>query len=279
MKDVIAFGEVLWDVIEGVPNIGGAPFNFAAHARRCGMSTALISAIGPDDLGRRAREMIRREGVDDSCVFVSELPTGTVEVKLDKGMPVYEIKKPVAWDRIVIPDEEALPVTPRVFYHGTLAARDEVSYNTLESLLTRYAQSLVFYDVNLRQDFWSEDVVRHLLGGTDILKLNEDEVVQLGFSVAGLFDEFPRLKMVVVTRGADGCDVSVRGSETYHSDAIPAGPVVDTVGAGDAFSAAFIAEILRGRSPREAAEAGNRRGGWVASKAGAIPDCRGWLAR
>lgn len=279
MKDVIAFGEVLWDVIEGVPNIGGAPFNFAAHARRCGMSTALISAIGPDDLGRRAREMIRREGVDDSCVFVSELPTGTVEVKLDKGMPAYEIKKPVAWDRIVIPDEEALPVTPRVFYHGTLAARDEVSYKTLESLLTRYAQSLVFYDVNLRQDFWSEDVVRHLLGGTDILKLNEDEVVQLGFSVAGLFDEFPRLKMVAVTRGADGCDVSVRGSETYHSDAIPTGPVVDTVGAGDAFSAAFIAEILRGRSPREAAEAGNRRGGWVASKAGAIPDCRGWLAR
>lgn len=269
--DIIAFGEVLWDIIEGIPNLGGAPLNFAAHARRCGMNAAIVSAIGRDELGVRTRDRIREERVADECLFESDLPTGTVKVTLRNGLPSYDICAPVAWDRIEFPAGRIPPPVPRAFYYGTLAARDAVSRATLHTLLGAYQESLTFYDVNLRQDYWSGTEVRDLARAATVLKLNDEEIEKLGFTVDGLFRDFPRLKMVIVTKGPEGCEVSVRNEGTFQSPAYDAGPVVDTVGAGDAFSAAFVSALLSGRSPREAAEAGNRRGGWVAARAGAIP--------
>lgn len=270
-RDIIAFGEVLWDIIDGVPNLGGAPLNFAAHARRCGMETAIVSAVGRDELGERTRERIRAERVGDECLFESELPTGTVNVTLKDGLPAYDICAPVAWDRIEFPEGRFPPPLPRAFYYGTLAARDGVSRGTLHRLLETYQGALTFYDVNLRQDYWNATEVRDLMRAATILKLNDEEIVKLGFTVDGLFRDFGRLRMVVVTKGPDGCEVSVRGEGSFVSPAHDAGPVVDTVGAGDAFSAAFVAALLNGKSVREAAESGNRRGGWVAAHAGAIP--------
>lgn len=272
MMDVLAFGEVLWDVIEGIPRIGGAPFNFAAHAARLGLRTGIVSAVGADELGWDARTFVRKLEVSDAYLFRHPtLATGTVLVTLADGIPSYEIKRPVAWDEITFPEGRPLPEPPRAFYFGTLAQRSPVSARTLERLMAAYAESLVFFDVNLRQDFWNRGTIDACLAGTDILKINDEERAALGFTAEDLFVRHPRLKMVVETRGKDGCLVSVRGEAPFASPAISAGPVVDTVGAGDSFSAAFVTALLQGRSPREAAEAGNRLAGWVASKPGAIP--------
>ena len=277
--DVVAFGEILWDVIDGVPHIGGAPFNFAAHAARCGLKSSIVSAVGNDDLGHRALVEAERLGVDVSMVGVHpNLPTGTVNVTLADGMPSYEIVRPVAWDEITgrltsVPTADAQErVPPRAFYFGTLAQRSSVSASTLGSLLDTYASSLVFFDVNLRQDYWSVELVEKGLAFTDILKVNDDEMRTLGFVPESLFAHFPRLKTVVETRGAAGCRVTSRDGEAFDSPAISDGPVVDTIGAGDSFSAAFLAAVLRGESLASAAESGNRLAGKVAARAGAIPE-------
>ena len=298
--DVVAFGEILWDVIDGVPHIGGAPFNFAAHAARCGLKSAIVSAVGDDGLGRRARTEAERLGVDVSMVGVHpNLPTGTVNVTLADGIPSYEIVRPVAWDEITgdaaawghaaLPCNDgghaALPCNdgragsplpavdvPRAFYFGTLAQRSPVSAATLGSLLDACASSLVFFDVNLRQDYWSVELVEKGLAHTDILKVTDEEMRTLGFAPESLFARFPRLKTVVETRGAAGCRVISRSGEAFDSPAISDGPVVDTVGAGDSFSAAFLAAVLHGESLASAAEAGNRLAGKVAARAGAIPE-------
>lgn len=270
MKDIIAFGEVLWDVIDGEPNIGGAPFNFAAQASRCGMQTALVSALGCDELGRRARETIRRERVDDTCVFDTALPTGTVDVSIVNGMPSYRINSPVAWDRIAFPDGIGLPEKPKALYFGTLASRDPVSATTLRRMLEAYAGVFAFFDVNLRQGFWSRETVMELASRATVIKMNDEELQVLGVSPEEMLVRFPLLRAIVVTCGGDGCDVIVRGEPEFHSSAIVSGGIVDTVGAGDAFSAAFLSTMLLGKSWHEAAEAGNRLGGIVVTQKGAL---------
>lgn len=270
--DIVAYGEILWDVIGGVPHIGGAPFNFSAHAARCGLKSAIVSAVGDDELGRRALEAASGFGVDTSGVFVHpNLPTGTVNVTLAGGIPSYEIVRPAAWDEIEF-HEIGGKEGPRAFYFGTLAQRSPVSAATLERMLGAYGSALVFFDVNLRQDFWSVEIVEKGLVHTDILKVNDEEMRRLGFAPELLFARFPRLETVVETRGAAGCRVTSRTGEAFDSPAIEDGPVVDTIGAGDSFSAAFLAAVLRGESLVAAAEAGNRLAGKVASRAGAIPN-------
>ena len=276
--DIVAFGEILWDVIDGVPHLGGAPFNFAVHAARCGLKSAIVSAVGDDELGRRALEAASGFGVDTSGVSVHpNLPTGTVNVTLADGIPSYEIVRPVAWDEITFQgigrkERKDREEYPRAFYFGTLAQRSPVSAATLERMLGAYGSALVFFDVNLRQDFWSVEIVEKGLAHTDILKVNDEEMRRLGCAPERLFVRFPRLKTVVETRGAAGCRVTSRTGEAFDSPAIADGPVVDTIGAGDSFSAAFLAAILRGEGLAAAAEAGNRLAGKVAARAGAIPD-------
>ena len=271
MTDVMAFGEILWDIIDGVPHIGGAPFNFAAHVAQCGLTSSIVSAVGNDDLGRRAKEHVAALGVDGAFVSVHpSLPTGTVNVTLTNGIPSYEIVKPVAWDEIRA--DVALLPPPRAFYFGSLAQRSSVSSETLARLLEAFSPSLVFFDVNLRQKFWSKKLIEECLGRTDILKVNDEERATLGLSAERLFASYPRLKTFIETRGAEGCAVWSREGEAFTSPAIPDGPVVDTVGAGDSFSAAFLAAVLDGKDLRTAAEEGNRRAGKVAARSGAIPE-------
>ena len=270
--DVLAFGEVLWDVIEGVPHIGGAPFNFAAHAVKCGCSAALVSAVGNDDLGNRAREAVARQGVDGRFVRVHpNLPTGTVNVTLKDGIPSYEIVRPVAWDGIATDGVGPLSA-PRAFYFGTLAQRSPVSARTLEMLLDRVSDALVFFDVNLRQNYWSAELVEKGIGRSNVLKVNDEEMARLKLNSKDLFERHPRLEVVIETRGAAGCAVWSREGESVVSPAVPDGPVVDTVGAGDSFSAAFLSALLGGKTLEEAAVAGNIRAGRVAARAGAIPE-------
>lgn len=272
MLDVISFGEILWDVIEGVPHIGGAPFNFAAHVAKCGLKSALVSSVGDDSLGRRAMSEVARFGVDDRFVsFHPTLPTGTVNVYLKDGSPAYDIVKPVAWDEITIERVANQPV-PRAFYFGSLVRRSPVSSKTLDLLLRMFTGSIVFYDVNLRQDFWHKEKIEKDIGCSDVLKVNDEEMSRLGFIPKRLFESNPRLKVVIETCGKDGCLVWSREGCKLTSPAIPDGPIVDTVGAGDSFSAAFLSAILSGKTLAEAAIDGNVRAGKVASRAGAIPE-------
>ena len=271
MADVLAFGEVLWDVINGVPHIGGAPLNFAAHAAKCRLSASVVSSVGNDELGQRAREVVKTLGVDDSLMQTNPvLPTGTVKVTVKQGIPSYEIIQPVAWDEIRV-DLEGLPL-PRALYFGTLAQRSAMSAETLTRLLGAFPSSLAFFDVNLRQNFWTKELVAKCLACTDILKVNDEEMVALGLNVSDLFETYPRLGTVIETRGAKGCAVWDRNGDFLEQPAISDGPVVDTVGAGDAFSAAFLAAVLNGKTLREAAEDGSVRAGRVAARAGAIPE-------
>lgn len=271
MVDVLPFGEVLWDVINGVPHIGGAPLNFAAHVTKCGLSASVVSSVGNDELGRRAREIVRTLGVDDSLMQTHPvLPTGTVAVTVERGIPSYEIIRPVAWDEIRV-DWEELPL-PRAFYFGTLAQRSAVSAETLARLLGAFPSTLAFFDVNLRQNFWTKELVLKCLGCTDILKVNDEEMAALGLNARDLFATYPRLGTVIETRGAKGCAVWDRNGAYFEQSAISDGPVVDTVGAGDAFSAAFLAAVLNGKTLRESAAEGSLRAGRVAARAGAIPD-------
>jgi len=283
VSDVLAFGELLWDVIDGVPYIGGAAFNFAAHLRLCGVSSSLVSHVGTDELGIRARREVESLHVDASFITDDPVhPTGTVVATLQNGIPSYDIKTDVAWDFIQIPNGIPLPDSPRAFYFGTLAQRGEVSRDTLFRLLRAYPGIEVFFDVNLRQSFWNESVIRESLPFATFVKLNDEESDKLSTILNGrhlgvrefaafLLHEYPQLKAVITTLGADGCLVSEASGRQFQSPATPDKPV-DTVGAGDAFSAAFIAAWLSGASAEEAARAGNIRGGLVASLPGAIPE-------
>ena len=288
MLDLVAFGEILWDVIDGEAHIGGAPFNLAAHAVRCGLRAAAVSCVGDDELGRAALGVMARLGVDGRWTGVDRIhPTGTVTVTLAAGQPNYTIHEGVAWDFVQLSEEafQALASErPRAFCFGTLAQRSEVSRQTLGRLLELFAFAEVFYDVNLRQAFWSGALVEEGLARATLVKVNDDEARVLGgllFDGACGPEAFARAvlerhpaRAVIVTLGADGCLVCERGKDAVRCPGINVA-VADTVGAGDAFSAAFLSAWLKGASAAEAAQAGNRRGAWVASQRGAVPEEEG----
>ena len=251
MVDVVAFSEVLWDVIDGETHIGGAPFNLAAHAVRCGLKSAAVSCVGDDALGRAALDEMRRLHVDARWTSVDAgHPTGTVPVTLAGGQPSYAIHEEVAWDHICVSEAQARALAaerPRVFCFGTLAQRSRESRETLARLLDRFAFTEVFYDVNLRQRYWSGERVEAGLARATLVKVNDDEARILGdllFGGAREPEAFGRAvlarhpaRAVVVTLGAAGCLVCERGREPVRCPGITV-DVVDAVGAGDAFSAA-----------------------------------------
>ncbi len=286
MIDVAAFGEILWDMIEGKPHIGGAPFNLAAHAVRCGLRAAAVSRVGNDPLGKSALAEMDRLDVDRRWTGVDpDRPTGTVTVTLSAGQPSYTIHEGVAWDFIRLPAGSLAALAaqkPRAVCFGTLAQRGEVSRRTLGQVLDAFANAELFYDVNLRQSFWSGPRVEAGLGRATLVKVNGDEARVLGGLLFGgalepggfiraVLDRYPGVRAVIVTLGAEGCVVRRRGEGPVRCPGVKV-KVVDTVGAGDAFSAAFLAAWLNGASATAAAEAGNRRGAWVASRPGAVPD-------
>jgi fructokinase len=286
MLDLIAFGEILWDVIDGEAHIGGAPFNLAAHAVRCGLSAATVSRVGDDALGHAALEAMARARVDARWTALDPAhATGTVSVTLHGGQPSYTIHEGVAWDFIELREADLrrlLAERPRVFCFGTLAQRSERSHATLVTLLDAFRDTAAFYDVNLRQSFWSAGLVEAGLARASIVKVNADEARVLGQLLfngactptafgAAVLRSNPAARVVLVTLGADGCAVCERGHEAVQCPCERI-EVVDTVGAGDAFSAAFLAAWMNGATAREAAAAGNARGAWVASRRGAVPE-------
>jgi fructokinase len=287
-KTIVGLGELLWDMLPAGPQLGGAVSNFAVMAARLGNKGAIATRIGTDPLGREAMALLKTTPVDTAYIQEDfSRVTGTVTVTLEEGQPQYTIHEPVAWDFLELtPHWLALAEQADAVCFGTLAQRSPASRRTIESFLHETRPECVrVFDVNLRAPFFSSEIVEQSLELATIFKLNADEMPQvlsvLGFpDEAGtspefllngarqIIDQFP-VKLVAITLGSQGSLLITRNQVDRH----PGYPtkVVDTVGAGDAFTAALTHYYLCGAPLAQLNAAGNRWGGWMASHAGGMP--------
>lgn len=286
---VLGIGELLWDVLPDGPRLGGAPANFTVMAGRLGNHAAILSRIGRDDLGREAIRLLDPLPADTSVLQIDPIhETGRVTVSLNAGQAEYTIHQPVAWDSMELSDEWIkLAERADALCFGSLAQRSVESRQTIQTLAAQSPSRCVrIFDVNLRAPFYSSEVVQESLELATVVKMNDAEVplvlALLGMPVeengasanlrAGgerLLVEFPTLEMVAITRGGNG-SLLVKRDEWHEHSGFPV-KVKDTIGAGDAFTAAMAHYLLRGADLPVLNEAGNRWGSWVASQAGAMP--------
>lgn len=280
---VVGMGEALWDVLPEGKKIGGAPANFAYHVSQFGLPSWVVSAIGDDSFGREIVENFTSKGLNQLIAEVP-YPTGTVQVEIDPaGIPQYEIKENVAWDNIPYTARlEALAEKTKAVCFGSLAQRNVVSRNTINRFLDAMPQndeSLVVFDVNLRQGFYSKEILCNSMKRCNILKINDEELVTVsrmfGYPGIDLQDKCwillgkYNLKMIILTCGINGSYVFTPGNVSFQPT--PKVEVADTVGAGDSFTAAFIASILKGKSVAEAHSLAVRTSAYVCTKKGAMP--------
>jgi fructokinase len=277
---ILTAGEILWDVLGESEHLGGAPLNLAFHLARLGHETALVSAVGHDERGRRALALVSRSGVDARFIQTTDLaPTGVARVTVDAaGKIAYDIERPAAYD--FADPASAAQWQPGWICFGTLFHRTPHALASTEQLLRSVPSAGRFYDVNLRQDQYSAEVVRRLAELAQVLKLSDEEAPEaarlLNLEFAGR-EAFLRslaarfgYGAVCLTRGKEGCAVLWK-SEYAEYPGYPV-TVVDAVGAGDAFSAAFLHGWVSGWEARRTAEFANRVGGLIASLPGATPD-------
>lgn len=284
MKDVIVgMGEALWDVLPEGKKIGGAPANFAYHVSQFGLPSCVVSAVGMDILGNEIVENLTSKGLNQQIAKVP-YPTGTVQVEIDQaGIPQYDIKENVAWDNIPFtPQLESLARVTRAFCFGSLAQRNVVSRDTINRFLDTMPKrddSLVVFDVNLRQGFYNKEILCNSMRKCNILKINDEELVTVsrmfGYPGIDLQDKCwillgkYNLKMLILTCGINGSYVFTPGQVSFQPT--PKVEVADTVGAGDSFTAAFIASILKGKSVEQAHSIAVRTSAFVCTKNGAMP--------
>ena len=280
---VVGMGEALWDILPEGKKIGGAPANFAYHVSQFGLDSCVVSAVGNDALGKEIIDNLTSKGVNHHINEVP-YPTGTVQVEIDQaGSPQYDIKENVAWDNIPYTASlKELAENTRAFCFGSLAQRNVVSRETIYSYLDAMPQTdetLVVFDVNLRQGFYSKEILCSSMQRCNILKINDEELVTVsrmfGYPGIDLQDKCwillgkYNLKMLILTCGINGSYVFTPGRVSYQPT--PKVEVADTVGAGDSFTAAFIASILRGKSVAEAHQVAVATSAFVCTKNGAMP--------
>ncbi len=287
---ILGLGELLWDLLPEGPRLGGAPANFAVTAGRLGAHSAILSRIGRDDLGRRAVELLDPLPADTEFLQVDPAhETGRVTVALKDGQPEYTIHEPAAWDFMELTDDWVrLAERADAICFGSLAQRAVESRQTIQTLASQTRAGCIrVFDVNLRAPFYSSEVIQESLELAGVVKMNDAEVPVvmklLGFpetetlreACGRLLQEFPALKLAAVTRGGQGSVLVSR--EGWHEHPGIAVKVMDTIGAGDAFTAAMTHTLLFGAGLDAAGlarlnEAGNRWGSWVASQSGAMPE-------
>lgn len=281
---ILAFGEILWDIFGDKAYIGGAPFNLASHCAKMGLDSYLISAIGNDFLGKSALSCLEANKINTDFILQTTQPTGAVAVELnDSGVPSYNIYENVAWDNIVIDDAQLSALSKTqwdVFCFGTLAQRSANNQKMLANILEVIDAKHIFFDINLRQNYYDRKSIEFSLQKSDMVKLNDEEALFLDgylFNQSGTLEEFAQrlcaayaIKVLCITKGADGAyiytpseELSIKGIRVT---------VADTVGAGDSFCAGFLSAFLAERSLREAGELAVQLAGFVASCNGAIPE-------
>jgi len=298
---ILGIGELLWDLLpgdaglNGMPStapkgsLGGAPANFTVMAGRLGSHAVILSRIGRDHLGREAVHVLDPLPVDTEYLQVDPLHgTGIATVEIKDGQPHFVIHEPAAWDFLELNDDWVrLAERADAICFGSLAQRALESRQTIQTLAAQTRSECVrVFDVNLRAPFYSSEVIQESLELASVMKMNDAEVAAvlglLGLpaseeadpaalrnGAARLLVEFPTLRMVAITRGGHG-SLLVTRDEAHEHPGVPA-TVADTVGAGDAFTAAMITYLLRGADLATLNEAGNRWGSWVASQVGAMP--------
>ena len=280
---VVGLGEVLWDVLPEGKKLGGAPANFAYHAGQfLGMgNTIAISALGEDKLAEETIEALKDHGLNYMMPRV-KYPTGTVQVTLSgDGIPAYEIKENVAWDNIPYTVEMAeIAKNCRAVCFGSLAQRYVTSWATIRQFLDDTpADCLKIFDINLRQQFYSKDVIEESLRRCNILKINDEELVVIkrlygydNLDMRGICEKILadyKLKMLVLTCGINGSYVFAPGLTSFQET--PKVTVADTVGAGDSFTGSFCATILNGRPLEEAHKCAVQISAYVCTQNGAMP--------
>jgi fructokinase len=270
MNPIVGIGEILWDVYpDGRKVAGGAPFNFAFHCHQLGHPAVIVSRVGSDELGRELRERVRALGLSDDYIQTDpDHPTGTVQVTLDANkVPTYTITENVAWDRIEWDEKlAALAERSRGVCFGTLGQRSESSEAIVRFVKNASGDGAGAYrilDVNLRQHFYSRDLLRWSLYRSPVVKVSEDELQTVctalempGSTTAERVQSLFRFssaetRFIYVTRGAEGAEAYYeREPEPVVARAVPA-QVADTVGAGDAFTAAVMCLMAEGRRMEE----------------------------
>lgn len=279
---VVGLGEVLWDMLPEGRKIGGAPVNFAYHAGQFGIDTMAVSAIGNDKLGEDT--IAEMNGKHLNHIFPSvPYPTGSVQVKLDeKGVPAYDIKENVAWDNIPFTNEiESVARNCRAVCFGSLAQRNAVSRNTIRKFIESTPSGCIrIFDINLRQNFYTSNVIRDSLEHCNILKINDEEIMLVSRmfnydssnieNVCRTIMEDFSLEMVILTCGTKGSYIFTKGGVSFMPT--PKVNVADTVGAGDSFTGSFCAAILRGLPVAEAHKKAVEVSAYVCTQNGAMPE-------
>ena len=280
----MSVGEVLWDVLPSAEHLGGAPFNFAWHAHNLGHEVCFVSAVGNDQRGNQALEQMTEAGLCTRFTRrVPDHPTGTVTVAMDPlGLPQYTIHRPAAYDFPALDPSDfdaLLHPAPDWIYFGTLQQMSASAHDLTSQLLAVEPSAKRLYDINLRINSFTPELVRALAKHADVLKLNEQEIPILT-EIAAIHgdsrEEFCRnclrafqLEAVCVTLGPDGCAL-LMNDEYLESPGFPV-QVADTIGAGDAFSAALLHRMNAVWAAPQIASFANRVGALVASRPGGTP--------
>ena len=253
--NIIGIGELLWDMLPDGKELGGAPANFTYHTNLLGADSIIISALGNDEQGKEILSLMKERNLNYSINIV-EYSTGWVSVKLSNGTPNYVIHKNVAWDFIKL-KKEVISVLEKAdaICFGTLSQRSEESFKTIHRAINLVPKTaLKVLDVNLRQSYYTKKIIEESLKCANVLKLNDEELVVLSnmFNLANTQDEACKqllnqfnLKLLALTKGSEGSILFPQNEISRHS--VPKVKVVDTIGAGDSFTAAMVIGMLNGK--------------------------------
>jgi len=292
--EILGIGEILWDLFPDRPRLGGAPFNFTFHCHQLGHSAIMVSRIGTDERGGAIRKAVGDLGLSDKFIQEdSTHPTGTVQVAVDvHGQPTFTITPDVAYDYLTWAQPlDDLARQARALCFGTLIQRQDTARVTVQRLLRAAQNAIIVYDVNLRQHFYNREIVEASLHACRWAKLNDQELVMLrdllalkGKKDTALLADLRRryaIELVCLTRGANGCLVQT-DDEEIAAPGIPV-KVIDTVGAGDAFTAGLLCAVLEGCDLGVSSLFANRLAARVAASPGGTPlidrrEIEGWLS-
>jgi fructokinase len=285
---ITGIGDALWDLLPDGRKIGGAPANFAYYMKQFGFDATVVTAVGDDELGEEIKQTFARMDLKHQTEVVG-YPTGIVRIELDdRGIPAYEIVKNVAYDHIPYTSGlDEIARTCNVVCFGTLAQRNEVSRNTITRFLDAMpatGETYKVFDINLRQNFYSKEMIAESLKRSNVFKVNDEElaVVKQMFAYAGeTMEETCRmilsdwdLKYLILTCGTNGSYIFAEGEESFMDT--PKVEVADTVGAGDSFIASFMASILKGTSIKDAHELAVKLSAFVCTQYGGMCDISGF---
>ena len=276
----VCFGEVLWDEFPTHKKIGGAPLNVALRMNSLGAATSIISKIGNDENGEQIVKYIEDHKVNSELIQIdNDYKTGVVHVMInEKGNASYDIHYPSAWDKIVINDQMIESISDAdAFIFGSLVCRDEVSRQTLMTLLDKANYKIL--DANLRAPYYTLDILMELMNKADFIKLNDEELVEISKKINSPYNSFEQnikfisemtnTQQICVTKGPFGAVLYNNGKFYYNSGYFV--DVVDTVGAGDSFLATLIIRLLKGKSPQKSLNYACAIGALVAASEGANP--------